>query len=189
NGCSASYTEQNVVQVLEQPVAGFRTSPEVVFIGGDELELTSLSENALYCYYVIGNDTILGCTNTYNFTEEGVYSITQVVLNALGCTDEITHTVTVEYGTEYYVPTAFSPNNDGNNDEFLVVGSEIKEFSIIIFDRWGNEIFTSDNIEKGWKGLTPGNQPMPEGVYSYRLEMRSKLNKDIVKTGAVTLLR
>ncbi len=189
NGCTASFTEQNSVQVLEQPIAGFRTSPEVVFIGGDELELTSLSENALYCYYVIGNDTILGCTNTYNFTEEGVFPITQVVLNALGCTDEITHTVVVEYGTEYYVPTAFSPNNDGTNDEFKVVGSEIKKFSIIIFDRWGNEIFTSDDIDKGWKGLTSGNELMPEGVYSYRLEMKSKLNKDIVKTGAVTLLR
>ncbi|MFM2284938.1 MAG: hypothetical protein RLZZ543_435 [Bacteroidota bacterium] len=189
HGCSATYTEQNAVQVLEQPVAGFRASPDVVFIGGDELELTSMSENALYCYYVIGADTILGCTNTYNFTESGVYPITQVVVNSLGCTDEITHTVTVEYGTEYYVPSAFTPNNDGKNDEFKIVGSEVKHFSLIIFDRWGNEIFTADDINKGWDGIASENRPMAEGVYTYRLEMRSKTNRDIVKTGAVTLLR
>jgi gliding motility-associated-like protein len=189
NGCIATHSEQNVVQVLEQPVAGFRTSPEIVFIGADDLELTSLSENALYCYYIIGADTILGCTNTYSFTNEGVYPITQVVLNALGCTDEITHTVTVEFGTEYYVPSAFTPNNDGKNDEFKIVGSDVKAFSLIIFDRWGNEIFTSDNISKGWDGIASENQPMPEGVYVYRLEMKSKTNRDILKNGAVTLLR
>ncbi|MEX1189629.1 MAG: PKD domain-containing protein, partial [Bacteroidia bacterium] len=188
-GCSAEVVETSAVQVLEQPVAGFRTQPETIFIGADDMELISLAENAQFSYYIIEGDTILGFTSTYSFDEEGVYEITQVVVNAAGCTDQITHSVVVEYGTEYYVPSAFSPNNDGNNEAFLVVGNDIKQFSLRVFDRWGGEIFFSEDINQGWNGLTQSNEPMPEGVYVYRLEMRSKTNRDIVKSGQVTLLR
>jgi gliding motility-associated-like protein len=181
HGCSSTFTEQDAVQVFEKPIAEFKTYPEIVFIGSDELTLTNLSENALHSYYIIGSDTILGATTTYSFSDEGVYPITQVVTSGLGCSDEITHTVTVEFGSEYYVPSAFTPNNDGKNDEFKIVGSEIKEFSLVIFDRWGNEIFESDDINTSWDGIASKDNPMPEGVYVYRLEMRSKTNKDIVK--------
>jgi len=188
-GCSSTFTEEDAVQVFEKPIAEFKTFPEIVFIGSDELTLTNLSENALHSYYIIGSDTILGATTTYSFSDEGVYPITQVVTSGLGCSDEITHTVTVEFGSEYYVPSAFTPNNDGKNDEFKIIGSEIKEFSLVIFDRWGNEVFESDDINTSWDGIASKNNPVPEGVYVYRLEMRSKANRDIVKSGAITLLR
>jgi len=190
NGCTASHSQQNYVQVLEQPIAGFRLDPELIFIGQDELDIVSLSENALYSYYVIEGDTILGATNTYNFTQEGEFPITQVVVNGAGCTDEITHTIRVEYGTEYYIPRAFSPNNDGHNDVFKVVGSEIKEFTLLIFNRWGQIVFESNNINNGWEGMAFDNTvPMPEGVYIFRLEMKNKENRDIVENGSITLLR
>jgi len=190
NGCSAISTKQSMVQVLEQPIAGFRTSPEIVLIGADELELTSLSQNALHCYYIIEGDTILGCMNSYSFTDEGIYPITQVVINATGCTDEVTHTVRVEYGTEYYIPTAFTPNADGTNDVFKVEGQLIKSFNLIIFDRWGNEIFTSNDPAMGWNGYnTDGSFAYPEGVYVFRLEMRSSTNRDVVENGSITLFR
>jgi gliding motility-associated-like protein len=189
HGCSSTFTEQDAVQVFEKPIAEFKTYPEIVFIGSDDLTLTNLSENALHSYYIIGSDTILGATTTYSFSDEGVYPITQVVTSGLGCSDEITHTVIVEFGSEYYVPSAFTPNNDGKNDEFKIIGSEVKEFSLVIFDRWGNEIFESDDINTSWDGIASKDNPMPEGVYVYRLEMRSKTNRDIVKSGAITLLR
>ena len=190
NGCSAISTKQSMVQVLEQPIAGFRTSPEIVLIGADELELTSLSQNALHCYYIIEGDTILGCMNSYSFSDEGIYPITQVVINATGCTDEVTHTVRVEYGTEYYIPTAFTPNADGTNDVFKVEGQLIKNFNLIIFDRWGNEIFTSNDPAMGWNGYnTDGSFAYPEGVYVFRLELRSSTNQDFVENGSITLFR
>lgn len=190
NGCSGSKSVPNFIQVLEQPVAGFRASPEIMFIGVDELELTNLSQNALYSYYVINQDTILGATSTYNFNEPGEYPITQVVVNGAGCTDEITRIVKVEYGTEYFIPAAFTPNNDGKNDVFKVEGSEILDFNLVIFDRWGHEIFSSSDITKGWDGKSPESaQPVPEGVYIFRVEMKNKQNRDIVENGSVTLLR
>ena len=190
NGCSAELNRPNFVQVLEQPIAGFRAKPEVVFIGTDFLELTNLSQHAQFSYFVIAGDTIFGSTNSYSFTEPGEYEVTQVVVNAAGCTDQMTVTVRAEFGTEFYIPTAFTPNNDGHNDEFKVVGSDVRDFSLIIFDRWGHEVFSSNDIEKSWDGFTPDrNQPMPEGVYIYRLEMRNKQNRDIIENGSITLIR
>jgi gliding motility-associated-like protein len=128
--------------------------------------------------------------NSYSFTEEGIYPITQVVINATGCTDEVTHTVRVEYGTEYYIPSAFTPNADGTNDVFKVEGQLIKNFNLIIFDRWGNEIFTSNDPAMGWNGYnTDGSFAYPEGVYVFRLEMRSSTNEDVVENGSITLFR
>lgn len=190
NGCAAELNRPNFVQVLEQPVAGFRANPEIVFIGTDDLELTNLSQHAQFSYFVIAGDTIFGSANSYSFTEPGEYEITQVVVNGAGCTDEMTLTVRAEFGTEYYIPAAFTPNNDGKNDVFRVVGSDVRDFNLIIFDRWGHEVFSSTDIEQAWDGLTPDrNQPMPEGVYIYRLEMRNKQNRDIVENGSITLIR
>ena len=188
-GCSFTETQASLIQVLEQPVAGFRTTPETVFIGGDEMEIISFAENAQFCYYVIENDTILGYTNSYTFTEEGVYEITQVVVNAAGCSDSISHSVVVEYGTEYYIPSAFTPNNDGHNEVFKVVGENIRKFSLTIFDRWGSEIFHTQDVNEGWDGKTANDEVLPPGVYVYRLEMRSNTNRDIIKSGEITLLR
>jgi gliding motility-associated-like protein len=190
NGCSGTAVKQSMVEVLEQPIAGFRTYPEIVLIGAEDLELTSLSQNALYCYYVIEGDTILGCPSSYSFTDEGIYTITQVVVNAKGCTDEVSHTVQVEYGTEYYIPTAFTPNADGTNDVFTVEGEKLKNFNLIIFDRWGNEIFSSSDPAFGWNGYNAdGSFAYPEGVYPFKLEMRSYTNRDIVENGQITLFR
>jgi gliding motility-associated-like protein len=96
----------------------------------------------------------------------------------------------VEYGTEYYIPAAFTPNNDGKNDVFKVEGSEILDFSLVIFDRWGHAIFQSNDITNGWDGKSINSaQPVPEGVYVFRIEMKNKQNRDIGENGSVTLLR
>lgn len=57
------------------------------------------------------------------------------------------------------------------------------------FDRWENQIFESDDINTSWDCIASKNNPMHEGVYLYRLEMRSKTNKDIVKIVAITFLK
>ena len=189
NGCNATSTQEQYIQVLELPEADFRAFPELVLLPDNELELTSLATNSLYCYYIIGNDTILGCTTAYNFTEPGLFPITQVVLNAMGCEDEITKYITVEYGSAFYIPSAFTPNDDGKNDVFKVIGEDIKQFSLTIFDRWGHIIFSTKNLEEGWDGTSVNNYPLPSGVYPYRLEIKSKKNKDFVENGSVTLIR
>jgi gliding motility-associated-like protein len=191
HGCIGSQTQTDYIQVYERPIAGFRVNPSTDYIiGEDELSLSNLSQDARFSYYIIDGDTILGATSTYDFTEPGTYEITQVVINAEGCTDEMTKSVKASFGSEYYIPLAFTPDNDGKNDLFKVMGEEIKSYSIEIFDRWGAPIFASSNMEEGWDGIISNSQvPAPVGVYVFKLEMRDYKNRPIQKSGSITLLR
>jgi gliding motility-associated-like protein len=95
---------------------------------------------------------------------------------------------------QYFFPNAFTPNNDGLNDIFRVVGLYRNiDLKLIIFDRWGQEVFESDSVDKGWDGTFNG-QPCPAGVYSWRAFVNF-LGQDIVTNGkvefkgSVTLIR
>ena len=97
-------------------------------------------------YYVIGTDTY-GCTNWD--------SVTVFVLPK----------------PTFYVPTGFSPNGDGKNDVFRIYyPSNFNLISMRVYDRWGTLLFESDDMSRGWKGLSPSGDPMPIGTYVYIIE-------------------
>jgi gliding motility-associated-like protein len=190
NGCVSTQAVDQYIQVFAPPVAGFRAGPTDIILGEDVLELTNLAQDARYSYYVIGNDTILGATGTYEFTQPGEYEITQVVVNAEGCSDQLSRNVLVRFGTEYYIPLAFTPNYDGKNDVFKVEGSEISSLSLTIFDRWGNEVFSGSDANAIWDGHSvQTKEPLPDGVYIYQLEIVDFKNRLTQESGSVTLLR
>lgn len=71
--------------------------------------------------------------------------------------------------TEFYVPTAFSPNGDFVNDEFTVEGFDVITMKLVIFDRWGNELFTTTDHEIDWDGSFNG-MPVANGSYAWVLQ-------------------
>jgi gliding motility-associated-like protein len=188
NGCKTTLKRPEAVEVLERPVAGFRVDPEMAYLG-DKIDLTNLSHNTKYSYYIINNDTILGATSAYTFKEPGTHVITQVVVNAQGCEDEISHNVRIEHGSSLFIPSAFTPNNDGTNDLFRIEGTDLFQYNLIVFDRWGSEVFKSRDMKEGWNGYSASGEPLPEGVYGFILEARDKDNQNIHEVGQVTLIR
>ncbi|MDT8308335.1 MAG: gliding motility-associated C-terminal domain-containing protein, partial [Bacteroidales bacterium] len=92
--------------------------------------------------------------------------------------------------TNLYIPNAFTPNGDNNNDVFFVVGNDIINFSIIIYNRWGGAVFKTKDKDLGWDG-TFGGKPVPEGVYFYTISFSVTDNPDKVteRKGSVLLLR
>jgi len=85
-------------------------------------------------------------------------------------------------------PNVFSPNGDGINDYFELQSDNIVSLKAYIFDRWGVEIYKSDGTSLKWDG-TKGGTPKSEGVYFYHLEILTGQNKEIKRSGTVTLLR
>ncbi|MEI7662222.1 MAG: gliding motility-associated C-terminal domain-containing protein [Bacteroidota bacterium] len=84
----------------------------------------------------------------------------------------------------YYIPNAFSPNNDGLNDEFKVTGLYKNiTFSMYVYDRWGTEVFHSENIDTGWNGMHSG-QPCPSDTYVWFVHI-GFLGQDIITQGDV----
>jgi gliding motility-associated-like protein len=88
-----------------------------------------------------------------------------------------------------YIPTAFTPNGDGTNDLFQVFTSyEAKVFDLKIFNRWGEKVYDTNNISKGWDGTYMG-EIQPAGVYVYVADIVSLHNDTIHKEGSLSLIR
>lgn len=137
--------------------------------------------------------TNLSCTDCQSSTaspnQTTTYCVTLTDNN--GCTDSACVTITVENPCGYFdVPTAFSPNNDGHNDYFLLQGvaSCIDEFQIRIFDRWGEKVFETQNIAKTWDGTYNG-KPLNSGVFVYHIGATLLTGESVVKKGNITLIR
>ncbi|NJN27534.1 MAG: gliding motility-associated C-terminal domain-containing protein [Cyclobacteriaceae bacterium] len=86
-----------------------------------------------------------------------------------------------------YVPSAFSPNDDGLNDSFGAVGEGIEKYNLIIYNRWGQEVFHSSSIDKKWDGRINGKK-VPAGEYSYQLLAYGKECGEVFKSGSVLIV-
>ncbi len=86
------------------------------------------------------------------------------------------------------LPTAFSPDNDGVNDVFHLIGEHLQEYYMAIYNRWGQKVFESDNQGYGWNGSFK-DKPCDIGVYVYLLKGKRQNGEDVFLKGTVTLFR
>lgn len=133
------------------------------------------SEN-LSCNTCLSPTAYAGETTTYTLT----------TWSEFGC--KSSREIVVMFQGMLYVPNAFTPNGDGDNDIFYAHGINIKEFEMMIFDRWGEKLFTSDNLDKGWDGNYKGNPAQTE-TYVWKIKYKDVLNNPGELIGTVTLLR
>ncbi|PMD98193.1 hypothetical protein BWI97_05800 [Siphonobacter sp. BAB-5405] len=89
---------------------------------------------------------------------------------------------------QVYVPDAFTPNGDSQNDVFLPKVLHVNALKLTVFDRWGNSIFSTEDESEGWDGSING-KPAPQGSYSYRLDVRNELGDSFTKRGVFRLIR
>lgn len=95
--------------------------------------------------------------------------------------------VLVNNSFPFVIPNVFTPNNDGENDVYYITSTGLKEYDLVILNRWGNVVFESNNPEEGWDGTFNG-QPATEGVYFYKLNAQQN-NNEIKEHGFLTLVR
>ncbi|MCH1576130.1 MAG: choice-of-anchor L domain-containing protein [Flavobacteriales bacterium] len=118
----------------------------------------------------------------------GDYYAQLTVTNPLGCRDSA-YTL-VEGPVMVYIPNAFTPNNDGINDGFQVVISDVVYFEINIFNKWGEEIFYSTDPDEFWTGnVKGGDHYAPNGLYNYRLRWKGSRTDAEEFSGTIELMR
>lgn len=100
----------------------------------------------------------------------------------------ISNELCLAYIPTIWIPNAFSPNGDKLNDTFKILTLGISEFKLTIYNRWGEEVFITDNIKNSWNGKT-GNEKLPEGEYLYILKAKGINKENIYKSGSVLLMR
>jgi len=155
------------------------------------VKFSSLSQNASFWEWDFGDfssDNIENPTHTYE--AESSYDVTLIANNQANCPDTITKTLLVNLPSLFLLPSAFSPSlNDGINPDFgLTTLQRVSEYTMTIYNRWGEKIFESDDITKRWDGNYQ-NKPVPAGSYFYIVWFRDRTMKGHALNGSVLLLR
>jgi gliding motility-associated-like protein len=127
----------------------------------------------------------------YRYSDTGNYTIKLAVTNSKGCTDSLVREdyVRIKPTVINYAPSAFSPNDDGTNDVYRVEARYFTDFSIQIFNRWGEQVYSADDYEThGWDGTYEGEKA-PGGVYTYVVKATGMDGEDYTFSGTITLIR
>lgn len=193
SGCAASITQDILVQ--PEIRANFMFSPATISALDPTVHFVNSSINAdTYSWnfdYQNSQSTEVSPDFTYP-TEPGSYTVKLIAYNANGCMDSISKIVTLEDDLIYYVPNAFTPDGDEFNQTFKPVftsGFDAANYTLLVFNRWGETIFESHDTDFGWDGTYHG-EVIPEGTYTWNIKIK-KLHTDAYETstGHLSLIR
>lgn len=183
NGCN-SLPDSCSPAVSPNPVADFTYSVSGNY--NDNYAFNDQSTGATNWNWDFGD----GNTNTsqnpdYQYSGAGTYTVLLTVSNAAGCSD--TMTVVVTAGEGIFIPNVFSPNADGTNDEFYIQTSGLDEYSLHIYNRWGQLMFSSEDPNEHWNGKNLQGNQCPDGTYFFILKAKSNAH-DYGTEGTVTIM-
>lgn len=191
-GCEE--TAQATVVVLPLPEAVIFANPNPATIAEPIITFSTLGGQSAQSWYL--EDALLSELESFSHTfpgEPGEFSVQLIVENELGCADTAFLTVVINEEIIFYVPNSFTPDGDNKNPLFVPVistGIDMESgYLLQIFDRWGEEIFVSNQIGEGWDGMYGGNR-CPDGTYTWKLTFKSKYdNGRFEHNGHVVLIR
>ena len=198
DGCVNSKTNQNMIQVYPNPVAQFTFDPQQATITNPEIQFQDHSTYSSYWSWNFGdsisiNDNTSSIQNPYHdYTNPGTYDITLIVTTSHGCMDSVTHHVIISPEFTFYAPNAFTPDGDGLNDYFFPKGEgwDFNNYQLFIYDRWGEQIFSTNDPKKYWDGRANGGSEIAqEGVYVWVVTVKDIYGKPHSFNGRVTLVR
>ena len=184
NGCTK--TQIATVTQTPGPVATANASPTLVTAGSSST-LTATGGGT----YQWSPATGLSCTTCANpvATPGQTTNYCVIVTNANNCSDSACVLITIDIPCgNIYLPNAFSPNNDLENDWECVMGNCVSTMHIIIYNRWGEKVFESSDQNLCWDGTFRGKQ-LDSAVFDYHLEVTLLTGEKIFKKGNISLLR
>jgi gliding motility-associated-like protein len=189
NGCKDSIWGQTIVNSIPKADFNYTFQHEKIYADEDTVIFANHSVGGnLYTWDFDGSmDTIYGTQKMYR--SPGFYDVYLTTIDTLtGCKSTVKKTLEVWVREALYIPNAFTPNNDGVNDYFFASVLNVVEFEIIIFNRWGEILFKSNDINFKWDGNFQG-APAQVDVYGYLVTGTGYHGKHFYETGTVTLLR
>lgn len=183
NGCIGR--DSIFVTVLPYPVITLSDTSEL--IAGQQLQL-SLETNGNYTWSPMSLLSCTDCLNPFVYSDTSTWVYIRSQANGSNCVAYDSIYIKVKEIPGIYVPSAFTPNNDGLNDVFKIITIAMKEISITIYDRWGNKIAAWKDENGFWDGTIKGVKAIQD-VYIYSLTTTDINNKTYTKTGRIALIR
>jgi len=195
-------TQEQIIEVYPNAQAAFTVTPNQVSVPSQPVYMLNLSNNATSYYWDFGDGNSSTDENPdHQYTEPGAYTITLTAENQWGCNDtfSITEAVTAISDGQINFPNAFTPSANGPNDGdydpnaldnniFFPIQQGVQEYQLLIFNRWGELLFQTDNVNRGWDGYFQG-ELCKQDVYVWKVRAKFSDGREIEEAGDVTLLR
>ncbi len=182
--------------------AFFVLQPEEVIVPNQEVYTYNLSGNATSFQWDFGDGTTSTALQpTHLYGAPGVYTVTLIATNEWNCPDTfaLEGAVTAKVAGDLAFPNAFTPANNGptdgvydpasyDNDFFFPVHDGVEKYRLQVFNRWGELVFETSDVRKGWDGYYRG-QPAKQDVYAWKAYARFSDGRETTLSGDVTLIR
>ena len=179
-----------IITISESPEAEMIFSPQPTDIeNADILFRDNSNEDIIISEWNLGDGTIIydELSFWHTYADTGTYTVKYYITNTYGCTDSVIEPLIINPIFSIFIPDAFTPNNDGDNDFFFpssIIGAN--SYNMKIFDRWGEMIYNEDDGK--WDGKMNGNI-VPVGIYSYSISVFDFNNRLFNYTGIVNLIK
>ena len=196
NGCVNSTTSNGYICVQENPIANFASSINDFTQPNESVTFTNNSNGASGYIWSFGDGTLgneMNPIHLYSGTNNG-YTVTLIAITSMGCLDSTSMTIGYEETASYYIPNAFTPDGDKFNQTFRPIfssGIDYQNYTMLIFNRWGEVVFETHNVLIGWDGSygIEGLDAQP-GVYTYQITVKiPETDERKIIAGHVNLLR
>ena len=193
-GCRVDSVIVDAVCAYPTPIANFNYDPIESVIPNTLVNFTNTSQGGnIFDWDIAGFKISNDSNEVYEFpkTDGGLYRVSLRVENEGGCWDETVKFVNIKNPLNIWIPNSFTPNDDGLNDVFSVIfnNNSVEEYSIYIFNRWGEVLFFSEEIDFEWDGTYNGKLA-PNDTYIWKIIGKEKqTTNSFTKIGHITLTR
>ena len=191
NGCTGEQERINYVTVHPVPEAHFTAEPSTTDIYDPTINFTDLSIGADLWLWDFGDSTTANDQHpTHVYTDTGTFTVWLRIENLFGCTDSAAKPVKIKDVYTFFAPNAFTPDGDGINDVFSPQGHAIDEdeYTLYIFDRWGELIHETHDYYEGWNGTVNGTLVQID-VYVWKVDLKDIYGVNHKYTGRVSVIR
>jgi gliding motility-associated-like protein len=190
HGCKDTSTLDANITLMGIPKAAFSVNPIETSFFDPQISFTDRSTDAESCSIDWGDGTITDCSITdHTFLKAGHFKISETVINAAGCDNTTSTTIYIRPEYRFFVPNAFTPNEDNQNEIFKPSLIGVHNYSLMIFDRWGEKLFETSDSEIGWNGRKNG-ELCPGGVFVYKINFIDDVNEEYHQfVGSVTIVK
>ncbi|NTW31163.1 MAG: PKD domain-containing protein [Bacteroidetes bacterium] len=197
NNCARDSAFQNIIEVYPKPLANFNVQPLAGSTTSPTIIFFDLSTNATQWSWNFGdtasaNNTSITPNSQHTYNSRGTYLVTLIVTSANGCLDTISKEVVIAQDFAIFFPSAFTPNDDGDNEGFRPEGEgiDLNNYALFIYDRWGELVFETNDFYEYWDGRIMRSSKLAEiAVYSWVVILKDLYGTSYRYKGHVTLVR
>ena len=195
SGCIRTVTKEEYAQAYSVPIPTFSLKETRLSVFSPVIRVDNHSSNAVTYNWDFGG---YGTSTEFEpefllvDLENGFANVCLEAITLNGCVDTTCQIVEVVGEVIINVPNTFTPDGDGINDGFKPIfkGALPNAYEMLIFDRWGKEVFSTRNPNTPWYGLDKKGDFAQDGVYVYRIELKSRYSAEkVIKVGNINLFR